>query len=55
MIIIDRNVKFTLRDLEQYDIDMLYEGLESLAKSHGNKTISEYIAKFKQVLHPHIT
>lgn len=55
MATIDRDVKFTLTDLEQDDIDLLYEGLESLAKTHGSKNISEYIIKLKQVFYPHIT
>ena len=54
MVTIDRDVKFTLRDLEQDDIDLLYEGLESLAKSHGDKDIPEYIVKLKRVFYPHI-
>ena len=55
MATIDINVNYTIRNLEQDDIDLLHDGLESLAKSHSSKVISDAILKLKRVFYPHIT
>ena len=55
MATIDINVNYTIRNLEQDDIDLLHDGLESLAKRHGDKTISDAIEDLKRIFYGHIT
>ncbi|NOR85472.1 hypothetical protein GQ473_05105 [archaeon] len=55
MVVIDKDVEFTLSELNQDNINLIYDGLESLAKSYSNKSILNEIEKFKKVLEYHVT
>ena len=55
MVTIDRDVKFTLKDLDQRQINLLSDGLDSLAKSYSSPFALSKIDELKAIILPHIT